>query len=231
MNLLRGRRVVVAQKDEDRLSDGLLYDVPDEVGEGLWLVVSNRDNDLLLVFDPCLVVLCRVELLDDSLGQPEGRTEAHFPVVGERCGEAEDSLLCQRDQTAESSAAQAQQVVLDHVLCLIDDEDLVVAVTHPTLGVPEVGDSNGPGLVEQGKLLLNLVRYNRGGDVDDNSVCPSFVQFKTARGNQQEYECLSCCWWCDSDTGGFYAAQTPRRHEYLSRICSVEGGLRCDPVA
>ena len=178
----------------------LRYDVLNELSDGLWLAVPNGDRDLLLVFLACLVPLCGVKVLDGSRWHFEDFTESHLPVVGERGREAEDFLIfSERGQTGQSSGVQAQQVALDHVLCLVDDEDLVVFVFFPCEGVPVVGYSYSPWSLEKGKLLLNLVGHNPGGDVDDDSGCFGLVQLEAARCNQQENECLSCCWRCDSD--------------------------------
>ena len=57
-------------------------------------------------------------------------TESPLPVLGERGREAEDFLIfSKRGQTGQSIAVQAQQVALDHVLSLVDDENLVVLVS------------------------------------------------------------------------------------------------------
>ena len=178
----------------------LRYDVLNELSDGLWLAVPNGDRDLLLVFFACLVPLCGVKVLDGSRWHFEDFTESHLPVLGERGREAEDFLIfSERGQTGQSSGVQAQQVALDHVLCLVDDEDLVVPVFFPSIGVPVVGYSYSPWSLEKGKLLLNLVGHNPGGDVDDDSGCFGLVQLEAARCNQQENEGLSCCWRCDSD--------------------------------
>ena len=105
----------------------LRYDVINEFSDGLWLVIPNGDGDLLLVFVTCLVPLCGVKLLNGTSWHFENMTETLLPVVGERgCKAEEFGLSSKRGQTGQSIAVQAQQVALDHVLSLVDDEDLVV---------------------------------------------------------------------------------------------------------
>ena len=100
-----------------------------------------------------------------------------FPVVGERRGEAEDFLSSESGQPGEPRPVQAQQVALDHVLCLVDDEDPVVLVILPAYRVPRAGDGHTPTLREHRQLLLNLLLHNLRVDVDDDSVKLGLVLF------------------------------------------------------
>ena len=221
LNSLTGLCVIVAQKDENRLSDSLSYHLFNEVFDSFVLALMNRDRDLLLVFSACLVPMRGVELLDSIRWKTKSHAEDLPKVGGERCAETDHSLLSETSQTGESRPVQAQQVALNHFLCFIDDEDLVLAVPDPRIRVPDVGNSHSPRLREHRQLLLNLVHHNRGGDVDDDSVIRSVFQFKTTRCKQQECECFPCCWWCDSEAWAVGVAHAPRRDQNLGRIRPV----------
>ena len=112
------------------MESSLRYDILNKFIDGNLLVIPNGDGDLLLVFLACLEPLCGVEGLDGCRWHFEDMTEALLPIVSERGCEAEDFVLSsKRGQTGHSSAVQAQQVALDHVLSLVDDENLVVLVS------------------------------------------------------------------------------------------------------
>ena len=213
--------VIVAQKDKDRLSDSLSFHLFDEVSDSFVLALSNRDHDLLLVFSSCLEPLRGVELLDSRRWKTESHQE-DLPEVGtERCAETDHSLVSEIGQTGESRPVQAQQVVLNHLLCLVDDEYLVVIVSAPSTRVPDVGNEYSPGQREHRRLLLNLVSHNRLRDVDDDFVTLGALQFKTTRCKQQECERFACCWWCDSTRYAVGVCHAPRRNQNLGRIRPV----------